>query len=278
VSSALLKEGTNQYDFSHRLPEKNVDHLLRLSSDFPAAVEKKEIYFLFQPQFSHKEKRFCGAELLVRWEHTELGSISPETFIPIAEQTGMIRSVTMKALTEASKMFRDVEEHGITDFSLSMNISPSMLLYSTFVENVKFFIESYDLEGKQLRFEITENILTRNISKMIETLEEIRSMGIGIEMDDYGTGYTSLKYLSQLPIDTLKIDRSFVRDIDKYPKKATLFKAICDMALALGYEIVAEGVETESEDLIVQMYDNIMVQGYYYARPLRDEALLTLLS
>ena len=278
VSSSLQKEGTNQYGFSHKLPEKNVDNLLHLSSDLPAAVENGEIYFLFQPQFCHKNKRYSGAELLVRWEHPELGSISPETFIPIAEQTGMIRSVTMKALMEASKMFKEVEELGITDFSLSINISPSMLLYSTFVENVKFFIESYDLAGKQLRFEITENVLTRNLAKMVETLEEIRSMGIGIEMDDYGTGYTSIKYLSQLPIDTLKIDKSFVRDIDKDPKKATLFRAICDMAFALGYEIVAEGVETESEDLIVQTYENIIVQGYYYARPLRDEALLTLLS
>ena len=214
----------------------------------------------------------------MRWEHPQLGSVSPDTFIPIAEQTGMIRSVTMKALMEASRMFRQVEELGITDFSLSINISPSMLLYSTFVENVKFFVESYDLDGKQLRFEITENVLTRNLTKMVETLEEIRSMGIGIEMDDYGTGYTSLKYLSQLPIDTLKIDKTFVRDIDKDSKKATLFKAICDMSFALGYEIIAEGVETESENLIVQAFDNIIVQGYYYARPLSDEALLTLLS
>jgi|GEM_PF-2005132 len=278
TASFLKATGSNSYDFAHKLPEKSVDHLLKISTDLPAAVENEEIYFVFQPQYSHEQQRYCGAELLARWNHPELGAISPETFIPIAEQTGMIRAVTMKAFMEASTLFKQLMAIGIHDFSLSVNISPSMLLYSNFIEDLRFFVESYGMKGKALQLEVTENDLARNVSKMVDILEQIRAMGIKIEMDDYGTGYTSLQYLSKLPLDTLKIDRSFVQNIDTDSHQAVLFKAICDMALALGYDIVAEGVETEGENRIVESYKNIRVQGYYYSRPLEREALMTLLS
>ena len=268
TASFLKATGSNSYDFAHKLPEKSVDHLLKISTDLPAAVENEEIYFVFQPQYSHEQQRYCGAELLARWNHPELGAISPETFIPIAEQTGMIRAVTMKAFMEASTLFKQLMAIGIHDFSLSVNISPSMLLYSNFIEDLRFFVESYGMKGKALQLEVTENDLARNVSKMVDILEQIRAMGIKIEMDDYGTGYTSLQYLSKLPLDTLKIDRSFVQNIDTDSHQAVLFKAICDMALALGYDIVAEGVETEGENRIVESYKNIRVQGYYYSRPL----------
>ena len=278
TASFLKATGVNSYDFAHKLPEKNVDHILKISTDLPAAVENEEIYFMFQPQYCHEQGRFCGAELLARWEHPELGAISPETFIPISEQTGMIRAVTMKAFMEASTMFEQLEKIGISDFSLSVNISPSMLLYSGFIEDLDFFLESYNMVGKALQLEVTETDLTRNISKMADILQQIRAKGIKIEMDDYGTGYTSLQYLSRLPLDTLKVDRSFVQNIDSDRHQNILFKAICDMALALGYDIVAEGVETEGENRVVEAYQNLRVQGYYYSRPLERKALLELLS
>jgi len=278
TASFLKATGSNSYDFAHRLPEKSVDHILKISTDLPAAVENEEIYFVFQPQYCHKEGRYCGAELLARWNHPELGAISPETFIPIAEQTGMIRAVTMKAFMEAATLFERLEQIGIRDFSLSVNISPSMLLYSNFIEDLSFFVECYHMVGKPLQLEVTENDLARNVSKMVETLQQIRAMGIKVEMDDYGTGYTSLQYLSRLPLDTLKIDRSFVQNIDTDEHQAILFKAICDMASALGYEIVAEGVETEGENRVVESYKNIRVQGYYYSKPLESDRLLALLS
>jgi len=132
--------------------------------------------------------------------------------------------------------------------------------------------------GKPLQLEVTENDLARNMSKMVDILKQVRAMGIKVEMDDYGTGYTSLQYLSKLPLDTLKIDRSFVQNIDTDPQQRVLFKAICDMALALGYEIVAEGVETEGENRIVEAYPNIRVQGYFYSKPLECPALMKLIS
>ncbi len=278
TASAIQKTELNSYGFAHKLPEKNVDKILKISTDLPAAVENEEIFFVFQPQYCLDEGRFCGAELLARWEHPELGFISPEIFIPLAEQTGMIRTVTMKAFMEASKMFKALESRGIKDFSLSVNISPNMLLYSGFMEDLEFFIESYEMADKALYLEVTENDFARNFSKMIDALNAIRDMGIKIEMDDYGTGYTSLQYLSKLPIDTLKIDRSFVQDIDSDQQQAVLFKAICDMASALGYDIVAEGVETEAENRVVQQYKNVRVQGYYYSKPLQVNELFELLE
>ena len=278
TASAIQKTELNSYGFAHKLPEKNVDKILKISTDLPAAVENEEIFFVFQPQYCLDEGRFCGAELLARWEHPELGFISPEIFIPLAEQTGMIRTVTMKAFMEASKMFKALEGRGIKDFSLSVNISPNMLLYNGFMEDLEFFIESYEMADKALYLEVTENDFARNFSKMIDALNAIRDMGIKIEMDDYGTGYTSLQYLSKLPIDTLKIDRSFVQDIDSDQQQAVLFKAICDMASALGYDIVAEGVETEAENRVVQQYKNVRVQGYYYSKPLQVNELFELLE
>jgi len=268
----------NSYGFAHKLPEKNIDHIIKISTDLPAAIENGEIYFVFQPQYSHEEQGYCGAELLARWEHPELGFISPEIFIPLAEQTGMIKAVAMKAFVEASKLFKILSDLKRDTFSLSVNVSPSVLLYSGFIEDFSFFIESYGMQGRPLRLEVTENDLAKNFSKMADTLREIRKMGIKIEMDDYGTGYTSLQYLSKLPIDTLKVDRSFVQNIDTDRQQAVLFKAICDMASALGYEIVVEGVETEGENSMVKQYDNIRVQGYYYSRPLQQQDLLELLT
>ncbi len=277
-AAAMQNIEPNSYSFAHKLPEQNVENVLQISTDLPSAIEKEEIYFMFQPQYCHETQRFCGAELLARWEHPELGFISPEVFIPLAEQTGMIRAVTMKAFIEAAKLFKEIEAVGIKNFSLSVNISPSVLLYGDFLEDLKFFMENYEMIGKPLYLEVTENDLARNISKMIEILEEVRAMGILIEMDDYGTGYTSLQYLSKLPIDTLKIDKSFVRDIDTNKHQAVLFKAICEMSLALGYDIVAEGVETKGENLIVASHKKVRVQGYYYARPLLKKPFLELIQ
>lgn len=270
--------GWNRFSFFHSLPEECYEELDTIRKDLPYALEKGEVFFEYQPQYSLREKRYSGAELLVRWEHPRLGRISPDIFIPLAEQTGMIRILTMKALTEASRMFEQLSARGIDNFSLSVNLSPSALLHRDFLENIRFFLEHYALGGQQLHFEITESVLSHNMSEMAQTLSALRDMGIGIEIDDYGTGYTSLNYLLELPIDTIKIDRSFVTDIDTDTRKLAMFKAIVEMGRAMGYSIIAEGVENSDVDGIIRSLYPIRLQGWHYSRPLGEQALYTFLQ
>ena len=247
---------------------------IRIMADLPAAIENGEIYFLYQPQYSHTEERFVGAELLSRWKHPKYGEVSPEFFIPIAEQSGMIGPLTIKALVTVSKAFPLFEINGINDFSLSINISPVFLMASSFDETINFLIEQYDLHGRKLNFEITEEILLKNTDNLIKILEKLKALDIGIELDDFGTGYTSLQHLAYLPIDTLKVDRSFVSEIDKDVKKKALFKAIVDMSHALDINIIAEGIENSLENRVIKTFESITVQGYFYSKPIQLDMLV----
>ncbi len=270
----VQKDGKNHIAFTQHQPQPSLQKNVQLMESLPAAIDNGEIYYAYQGQYSHKEKCINGAELLARWKHPQYGEVSPALFIPLAEQSGMIGPLTIKAIIEASKMFAKLKEREITDFSLSVNISPVVLLESDFIETIQFLREHYNLVGEKLNFEIMEDTMAQNIDNMTQLLEKIRDLGIGIEIDDYGTGHTSLKYLENLPIDTLKIDKSFIRNIDKNIKRKALFKAIVDMSHALDIDVIAEGVETESEDEIVKDFENITVQGYLYSKPIESADFL----
>lgn len=254
--------------------EKNI----RIMADLPAAIENGEIYFLYQPQYSHTEKCFMGAELLARWKHPVYGEVSPEVFIPIAERNGMIGPLTIKALVTASKVFTLLNQHRIYNFSLSVNISPVFLMASSFIETIEFLMEQYDLRGKKLNFEITEEIVLKNTGNLIKILDKLKALDIDIELDDFGTGYTSLHQLAYLPIDTLKIDRSFVSNIDKDMKKQALFKAIVDMSHALDINVIVEGIENSLEKNIIETFEAVISQGYFYSKPIDLSRLLEKLS
>ena len=270
----VQKDGKNHIAFTQYKAQSSLQKSMHLMEDLPAAIENGEIYFVYQGQYDHERERFSGAELLARWRHPKYGEVSPGLFIPLAEQSGMIGPLTIKAIIEASKMFAKLEEANIKDFSLSVNISPAVLMASDFIETVQFLRHNYDLVGKKLNFEITEETLTQNIDNLVQLLEQIREMGIGIEVDDYGTGYTSLQYLANLPIDILKIDRSFVSGIDRDLKKRGLFQAIVNMSHALDIDVIAEGVETALEDAIIKKFNFITVQGYFYCKPKESNNLL----
>jgi diguanylate cyclase (GGDEF)-like protein len=268
------KDGQNHIAFTRYKDQTLLKKNICLMEDLPVALENGDIYFVYQGQYSHDKQRFNGAELLARWKHPKYGNISPELFITMAEQSGMIGPLTIKALIEASKMFQKLEEVGIDDFSLSVNISAIVLLESDFIQTVQFLRSHYNLIGKKLNFEIMEETVCKNMDKMVHLLEKIREMDIGIELDDYGTGYTSLKYLATLPITTLKVDKSYVRDIEKDIKAQALFQAIVDMSHALDIDVIVEGVETVFEDDIVKRFGWITVQGYFYSEPMESHVFL----
>jgi len=274
----LQKNGTNHIGFYKKEENPFLKQELQLMRDLPAAIDTGEFYFVYQPQYSHKSNTFTGAEMLTRWRHHELGEISAEIFIPLAEKSGMIAPLTTQILIEASKMFEALKAIGKNEFSLSVNISPQVLMEKSFLETIHFLLEQYDLEGRNLTFEIMEDTLPKNLDQFIMLLHEIREMGINIAIDDYGTGHTSLKYLMALPIDYLKIDRSFVKDIHHNHKTFQLFRTIIDMATALNLKVIAEGVEVKEEDDVLREIGNITVQGYFYGKPLEAADLISLLK
>jgi len=270
--------GWNRFAFYSQLrtdaPLETLDHLRKA---LPEAIEREDLYFVYQPQFCLRRKRFVGAEMLARWKHPEYGELHPEVFLPLAEQTGMIRFLTIRALTQASKTFEKLRAQGDGEFSLSINLSPSMIFHRDFLENLEFFLEHYGLKESPLHLEITENVFAHNMTVMRQTLERLRRMGVRIEIDDYGTGYTSLSTLIELPVDTLKIDREYVKDIDRDFKTRMLYKAMLHTAEALGLSVVAEGVEREEEKVVVEEHGAVVIQGWYCARAMGEEALLKLL-
>jgi len=265
----VQKDGKNYIAFTRQQDRSYLEKSIRLMEDLPSALENGEIYFVYQGQYSHNTQRFEGAELLSRWQHPKYGELSPETFIPIAEQSGMIGPLTIKALIEASKMFTHLEASGMKDFSISINISSVVLMASDFIDTIQFMRTNYNLVGKKLNFEIMEETLSRNIDHLVHILEKIREMNIGLLLDDYGTGYTSLKSLALLPIAALKVDKSYVRSLEKDTKRQALFQSIVDMSRALDIEVIVEGVETVFEDNIIKRIGCATVQGYFYSIPLK---------
>ena len=245
-----------------------------LKKALPAAMENGEITFVYQAQYSHKDKRYSGAEVLARWNHPVYGDIPPAVFIPLAEQSGMIASLSVHAIIAASKVFQRLEEESIENFSLSVNISPLFLITNHFYQTLEFLVKEYALNRYQLHFEITEEIFLKHTDYLVDILHKIKQLGIQIELDDFGTGYTSVKQLAELPLDIVKIDQSFVSNIDKDPAKKDLLRAIAEMTKVFGIEVIAEGVESIEEDRILKSISSVTVQGYLYAKPESCEALI----
>jgi len=272
------KKGTNHIEVTTNESNPFLKTELQLLKDLPSAIDNGEIYFVYQGQYACNDHKFIGAEMLARWHHPELGHISPGLFIPLAEKSGMITPLTTKILIESSQMFQKLDAMGLSDFSLSVNISPHVLMDKGFCDTVSFLIEHYGLQGRKLNFEIMEDTISQNLENFSILLQKIKERGIGIEIDDYGTGNTSLNYLISLPIDYIKIDRSFVRGIDTNPKKYSLLCAIIDMAKALELKVIIEGVETLLEKEMLDKFDDVIVQGYYYTKPLEEEAFLQMLA
>jgi len=274
----LQKDGTNHIGFYRPVDEQHLKRELRLMKDIPGAIDRGEFYMVYQPQYLPGKGCYTGAEVLTRWRHPQFGDISPERFIPLAEKSGMIVPLTVFILIETSKMFERLGALGIEDFTLSVNVPASVLLEQSFLDTVAFLRQAYTLPEGRMIIEIMEDTIPENIDSFVDLLKKLKEMGIGIAIDDFGTGNTSLHYLMRFPADALKVDRSFVRNIHTDHKVLLLFRAIRDMAKALHMKMVAEGVEEREEAEIMKSFGDIVIQGYYYSRPIEAEALLALLQ
>jgi EAL domain-containing protein (putative c-di-GMP-specific phosphodiesterase class I) len=254
---------------------------IKIANDLKAALNNKELSLHYQPIVNlQKNGQVAGFEALMRWNHPTKGPISPGIFIPIAEESGLIVKASQWALRESCRALKRIE--GTTGYDtglyMSVNFSSTDFASEDFVGSVYNTISESDVKPSQVHIEITERLLMLQPDNAKDTLNMCRKAGMSIAIDDFGTGYSSLSYLHYFPIDTLKIDQSFVRDMHKNEPSKALVKSIIDLGKNLKMKIVAEGVETKEEATELKKLGCDLAQGYYFAKPMPEKEVTALLQ
>ena len=238
-----------------------------LEAELRTAVTQKQFHLYYQMQVDH-HKKILGAEALIRWDHPKIGFVSPMQFIPLAETSGLILPIGHWVLKTACAQIKAWEKNPLTkDLKISINVSARQFLQVDFVDQVIKAVESNEIDPNKLKLELTETVVLSNIDETILKMNALKDFGIAFSLDDFGTGYSSLSYLTKLPLDELKIDQSFVRNIFTNQKAAVIVQTIIGMATNLGMEVIAEGVETELQKAFLEKHGCKLFQGYLFGKP-----------
>ncbi len=278
VAMYRAKEGgRNNYAFYTAEMTDRATRRLALEGALRRALETDELYLVYQPIVDCRDRRVTGAEALLRWRHPERGMIAPGEFIPLAEETGLILRIGEWVLRRASLELRTWRAEGLPPFRLAVNFSPRQFQQRDLARNVLRIIESAGLDPGGFGLELTEGAVMRDPEASIGILSELGEAGLELSIDDFGTGYSSLSMLKRLPIDHLKIDRSFVREVTTDPDDAALVSAITTMARQLDLGVIAEGVETADQLRFLRASGCEVMQGYYFSEPLPAAELAALL-
>ncbi len=265
------QQGGNTYEFYTAEMNAKARHRLALESSLRRAIERDEFVLHFQPKVDINLWQISGAEALIRWNHPEKGLVSPAEFIPLAEETGLITIIGEWVLRNSCKALQQWKD-GSQPLSISSNISARQFQDPNFFQMVMSLLEEFSLEPGQLELELTESSIMTNLDSGVRTLCALQHAGVRISIDDFGTGFSSLSYLKRLPIDVLKIDRSFVHDASTDPDDAALVMAIITLAHNLRLEVVAEGVETEDQLRFLHLLRCDSIQGFLLSKPLPADA------
>jgi diguanylate cyclase (GGDEF)-like protein/PAS domain S-box-containing protein len=248
---------------------------LTLENQLRQALDKSEFVLHYQPKVNLVSGKLTGAEALIRWDDPRTGLVPPARFIPILEETGLIYDVGRWALRKAIEDYLRWRAAGLAAVRIAVNVSPLQLRHRGFIADIKEAIGIDALAVAGLELEITESLIMEDIKHSIASLQAIRAMGVTIAIDDFGTGFSSLSYLAKLPVDTLKIDRSFVTDMTAGPEGLALVSTIINLAHSLKLKVVAEGVETEEQSRLLRLLDCDEMQGYLFSRPVPGEVFET---
>lgn len=269
----LAKEkGKNNFQFySHGLDQIS-QRTVEIENGLRRALEKNELMLHYQPQIDLATGQLVGIEALIRWMHPEKGLIPPNDFIPLAEESGLIVPIGKWVLRTACEQCKSWQQAGLNGVPVAVNISVRQFQDEQFVNSVVEILDEVEFSPRCLDLEITESIM-QNYTESTVILNELKALGIRLSIDDFGTGYSSLSYLKHLPIDKIKIDKSFVDDIDQHAIKGAMVKTIIDMGHNLNFEIVAEGVETEEQVQFLKQNACEIGQGYYFSRPLPPDQM-----
>ncbi|MEM6781710.1 MAG: EAL domain-containing protein [Pseudomonadota bacterium] len=263
------------------LEQSNAVEAIKMANDLKAAIDAgDQLYLHYQPIVSLKDGKVLGFEALMRWNHPEKGFISPNEFIPVAEDTGLIVDASRWALEESCNALKNIEgsvgyDH---DLFMSVNFSSSDFAESNFLDHVYDIISKTDISPHKVHLEITERLLMGQPENAKKTLDLCRKAGLSISIDDFGTGYSSLSYLHYFPIDKLKIDRSFIKNMHDDANAMALVKSIISLADNMNMVTVAEGVETKEDVNIIRDLGCIEAQGFYFAKPMANQDIIELLK
>jgi diguanylate cyclase (GGDEF)-like protein/PAS domain S-box-containing protein len=274
--SAMYKAkqaGRNNFQFYTR--ELNAMLMERMDIEYRLrrAIENKEFQLYYQPKVDFVSGRICGAEALVRWQPPGEEMISPGSFIPVAEETGMIEEIGSWVLSEACRKARELREMLGYPVPVAVNVSPRQFRQPGLVRMVESALQRAGLDAGCLELEITESMLVHDTEKFIETLHALKALGVSLAIDDFGTGYSSMAYLKHFPIDRLKIDKAFVDDLETEPANLAILRAIVALGQSLGLKVIAEGVETQYQYDYLRSIGCDEFQGYFFSRPVTAEVL-----
>ena len=266
------KQGKNTYTFYHPAMQEAANHRLYFEVELRNAIRNKQIFLAYQPQFD-QDQQLLGYEALARWRHPEKGVIFPSAFIALAEEIGIIVDIGEEIMSLACRQLAQWQQNGVDVPMLSINVSPSQFNHHNFVDMMLAIINSSLVDPSKITLEVTEGLIINNVDKVISKMHLLKQWGVRFAIDDFGTGYSSLAYLRKMPIDQLKIDRSFVQDIVSSNSDAVIVDTILSMASHLELEIIAEGVENQAQ------IDHLLksgckgFQGYWFSQPLTPEEI-----
>lgn len=261
-------DGRNTYRFFTAEMQSHSARSLQMENALHRALERKQLLLHYQPQISLRDGGIIGVEALLRWRHPELGMIPPADFIPIAEESGQILPIGEWVLRTAVRQMKTWMDAGIIPMIVAVNLSAVQFRHPYFPELVARILDEESLAPGFLELELTESVAMGDAPAAIEVMDRLHAHGIHMSIDDFGTGYSSLSYLKRFRVYKLKIDQSFVRDIDKDPEDRAIVIAIISLANGLGLQTIAEGVETEEQLTFLREQGCNEVQGYYFSKPL----------
>jgi len=265
------ESGRNQAHFYSKTLHEKIQKRIALENDIRGAIERDEFILHYQPQICTQTEVITGAEALIRWNHPSRGQIPPATFIPLAEDLGLISELGNWVLETACAQFqkwRNTFNAIDLNLSISVNLSALQLSGDTLINNIERVISKYDIPHQRLELELTESAISYDVDVSTDLLESLSGRGISLAMDDFGTGYSSLLQLKAYPFHVLKIDKSFIQSVSDDTEGELYLKAINSFAKILGLEVVAEGVETEQQRDLCRKLEFDRIQGYYYSRPI----------
>ena len=264
------EHGKARYEIFDTAMHTRAVTLLRLESDFRRALENQELCVYYQPIVSIGTGELHGFEALVRWRHPERGMVQPTDFIPLAEETGLIVPLGLSVLREACHQLWQWQQVSVLNryLIMSVNLSGKQLMQPDLTEKIEEVLRESHLDPWHLKLEITETVVMENPELAAITLAKLRGLGVRLSIDDFGTGYSSLSYLNRFPVDTLKIDRSFVTTMSEADENLQIVKTIVTLAGNLGMEVIAEGVETEDQLNLLKVLKCQYAQGYLFSEPL----------
>jgi EAL domain-containing protein (putative c-di-GMP-specific phosphodiesterase class I) len=264
----VKSSGKNSYAFFTHEMNSSYQERISLENELHQAIQNSEFELHYQPQFNVASNKYVGVEALIRWQHPLHGLLNPSSFIDMAEELGLISSITDWVLGESCRQLVSWRAKGLNDLRIAVNVSPQEFNNDNIVERIISQLHRHHLPEEVLDIEITENLLMHDDSGVIDKLRRLRERGIRISIDDFGTRYSSLNYLRRFPVNTIKIDKSFIRDLDEHRSSIPIIHAIIGIARGFGLHLLAEGIETGYQMRTLQELGCDEMQGFFFSKPL----------